>query len=225
MTQERHMRWSCTDKLRDHLRKFAHPGMSTDARAQLISHLLEWDGCFNDKKRLRTDLFRPVFERIYRRTGKYGQGAFGDVDGICEIRGRGLMLETKADGLVTGGQRVMYENLTATGILTVFVLRWEWADDTNTCTGLKVWWRGREYSLPEPVNFETVLDWVYRWVELAHGLPRPQVPPQTESEDAFEELMYGQDAVAKKAERDRPKVVAPDPSDIVDTNKLLEGFK
>jgi hypothetical protein len=75
----------------------------------------EKDGCFNIKKRPKIEMFADCFP---------GRINFGDVDGIVEINGKGLMLEWKEQvgiGLPTG-QRIMYERLTGGGLLTALIV-------------------------------------------------------------------------------------------------------
>ena len=76
---------------------------------------LRWDcekkGCFNKLCRPKIEVFADCFPRRIN---------FGDVDGIVEINGIGLMLEWKTGkGSISVGQRIMYEKLTKTGIITV----------------------------------------------------------------------------------------------------------
>jgi hypothetical protein len=74
----------------------------------------ERDGCFNILK-------RPKLEHLSEALP--GKCAFGDVDGIAEINGYGLLLEWKpAPVALSEGQRIMYERLTRSKILTVLVI-------------------------------------------------------------------------------------------------------
>ena len=79
---------------------------------------LRWDcnkrGCFNIKRRPKIEVFSDCFP---------GKISFGDVDGIVEINGFGLMLGWKTETTEpTKGQRIMYEKLTRTGLMTVLLV-------------------------------------------------------------------------------------------------------
>jgi len=78
---------------------------------------MRWDcekqGCFNVKRRPKIEVFHDCFP---------GRINFGDVDGIVEINGKGLMLEWKTSMKNLSfplGQRIMYERLTSDYRLTV----------------------------------------------------------------------------------------------------------
>ena len=79
---------------------------------------LRWDcekqGCFNLKKRPKIEQFADCLPRACK---------FGDVDGIAEINGKGLLLEWKPAAIdLATGQRLTYERLTKTGLLSVLVI-------------------------------------------------------------------------------------------------------
>lgn len=79
---------------------------------------LRWDcakrGCFNVKK-------RPKIEQLAESLPRGCK--FGDVDGLTEINGRGLLLEMKPAAIeLSTGQRLAYERLTITGLLSVLVI-------------------------------------------------------------------------------------------------------
>lgn len=79
---------------------------------------MQWDcerqGCFNQKKRLKLEIFDECFP------GKIG---LSDIDGAVEINGRCLMIEGKGRGVpVPDGQRIMFERLSSGGMVTVFVI-------------------------------------------------------------------------------------------------------
>lgn len=70
---------------------------------------IRWDcnasGCYNRTLRPRIEEFAGCFP---------GKISMSDVDGVVEIGGRFLFLEWKAKGgAVQGGQRIMFERLTA----------------------------------------------------------------------------------------------------------------
>lgn len=61
--------------------------------------------CYNETLRPRIEEFAGCFP---------GKISFSDVDGIVEIGGHFLLLEWKSDGgELRGGQRIMYQNMTA----------------------------------------------------------------------------------------------------------------
>jgi len=74
--------------------------------------------CYNQTLRPRIEEFAGCFP---------GKISMSDVDGIVEIRGHFLLLEWKAaGGAVTGGQRIMFEQLTAlSNKVTVIVVSGE----------------------------------------------------------------------------------------------------
>lgn len=77
---------------------------------------LRWDckkrGCFNIKRRPKIEVFADCFP---------GNINFGDVDGIVEINGKALFLEWKTNlNELPLGQKIMYQRLTETRLLTVF---------------------------------------------------------------------------------------------------------
>jgi hypothetical protein len=77
---------------------------------------MRWDcsvkGCFNTKQRPKIEVFHDCFP---------GRISFGDIDAIVEISGRGLLLEWKsAPMVISGGQKIMHERLTAGGMLSVY---------------------------------------------------------------------------------------------------------
>ena len=79
---------------------------------------LRWDcekqGCFNKKCRPKIEVFSDCFP---------GRINFGDVDGIVEINGKGLLLEWKCFSLnIPTGQKIMYQRLTKSGLLSVIVV-------------------------------------------------------------------------------------------------------
>jgi hypothetical protein len=73
----------------------------------------ETQGCFNVKRRPRIEVFHDCFP---------GKINFGDVDGIVEIAGRGLMIEWKTSLIdLPFGQKTMYKRLTQSKLITVFI--------------------------------------------------------------------------------------------------------
>jgi hypothetical protein len=98
---------------------------------------LRWDcekqGCFNKKCRPKIEIFADCFPRRIN---------FGDVDGLVEINGKGLLLEWKSvlkD--IPTGQKIAYQKLTQGGSLTVSALlemqkQWKLRIILNSTKGL-----------------------------------------------------------------------------------------
>ena len=79
---------------------------------------LHWDcakqGCFNVKKRPKIEQLAECLPRRCK---------FGDVDGLAEVNGFGLLLEWKTSAIeLPTGQRIAYEKLTRNGVLAVLVV-------------------------------------------------------------------------------------------------------
>jgi len=123
---------------------------------------LKWDcekqGCFNKLKRPKIEVFCDCFP---------GRISFGDVDGIVEINGQGLLLEWKEKcGGLSLGQRIMYEKLTRTGILTVFVIvgNPETMDVEKYC----IYFRGKRINpLWIAANLDHVKARIRSWAKIA----------------------------------------------------------
>ncbi len=124
------------------------------------SNPMRWDcekqGCFNKKRRPKIEVFSECFP---------GRINFGDVDGIVEINGKGLLLEWKSvsQNLPTG-QRIMYERLTQTGLLTVIVA-------LGDAESMEVWqscWfvRGKQ-GLWVTTNLQGMEELIKKWVNNA----------------------------------------------------------
>jgi hypothetical protein len=130
---------------------------------------LRWDclerGCFNYKQRPKIERFCGAFP---------GRIAFSDVDGIVELHGRGLMLEWKSTRMaIPTGQRLMYERLTADGLLTVFVL----AGDARTMAvqAMAFFHNGRFHDWCR-CDFDTAFARMHRWAAWAESHPWPGPP-------------------------------------------------
>lgn len=112
----------------------------------------ESDGCFNVLKRPKIEVFSECFP---------GRISFGDVDGIVEISGMALLLEWKpAPGTLRTGQRIMYENLSRDGKITVLTL----AGDAKTMavTHSGYFWAGKQ-SEWKPATIEDARSFCKRW--------------------------------------------------------------
>jgi len=121
---------------------------------------LRWDcdkyGCFNIKRRPKIEVFSDCFP---------GRINFGDVDGIVEINGKGLMLEWKSDcKKLPLGQQIMYERLTDTQKITVIVVIGD--PETMVCREAFVFFGGKETDRSS-VDLEGVKLIMLRWVKWA----------------------------------------------------------
>ena len=78
---------------------------------------MRWDcqtqGCFNKKKRPKIEMFADCLP---------GKIAFGDIDGIVEIRGNFLFLEFKEHSNIPKGQQILYRRLTRLAPAIVLVI-------------------------------------------------------------------------------------------------------
>ena len=78
---------------------------------------MRWDcqaqGCFNKKKRPKIEEFADCLP---------GKIAFGDIDGIVEIRGNFLFLEFKEHSNIPKGQQILYRRLTRLAPAIVLVI-------------------------------------------------------------------------------------------------------
>lgn len=71
-------------------------------------------GCFNLVRRPKIEQFADCFP---------GKIAMGDVDGIVEVNGKGLLLEWKSSGVsLPLGQKIMYGRLTKNTMLSVIIV-------------------------------------------------------------------------------------------------------
>jgi len=118
-------------------------------------------GCFHIEMRPKLEVFNDCFP------GKIGMG---DIDGIVEINGKGLLLEWKSnDGECATGQRIMLERLTKTKLLTAMVI----AGDPKTMivSGYYFFWNGTrgEYVASD---LDGCKQRIVKWVSWASSQPR-----------------------------------------------------
>jgi hypothetical protein len=122
---------------------------------------MRWDcaerGCFNIKRRPKIEIFCDCFP---------GNISFGDIDGIVEINGYGLLLEWKTDTkTIPTGQRIMYERLTKSCLLTVFIIIGN--AETMEISHMKTFYHGKQGKF-KTVDLDRVKtrirDWV-KWVQ------------------------------------------------------------
>lgn len=117
----------------------------------------EASGCYNQKLRPRIEVFAGCFP---------GRISMSDVDGIVEVGGCFLLMEWKsAGGAVTGGQRIMFERLTALSPrMTVVVVSGEPREPT--VNSIQIFRKGVG-SLPEPCDLVSLQRRIAAWAELA----------------------------------------------------------
>lgn len=117
-------------------------------------------GCFNVKRRPKIEVFSDLFP---------GRINFGDVDGIVEINGRGLMLEWKSDrDDLPKGQQIMYERLTRHGVLTVIFVTGD--AETMHVQSVGAYFMGKLHS-PCPGDLEMVREWIKQWLIFVKANP------------------------------------------------------
>jgi len=110
--------------------------------------------CFNRLKRPKLGVFADCFP---------GQINFGDVDAIVEINGKGLMLEWKEGKQeLKTGQRLMYERLTKTQLLTIFVVSGN--AEIMAVDGLMIWFLGKTDGW-EQSTLDILKQRIKKWVQ------------------------------------------------------------
>jgi hypothetical protein len=124
--------------------------------------MLRWNckdpkqGCYYQKCCAKFNVFADCFPRGIN---------FGDVDGIVEIGEKGLILEWKRVQVkLNTGPRLMYERLTKTQLLTVFVVSGN--PETMVVDGLMIWFSGKTDGW-KPSSLEAVKLRVKNWVQWA----------------------------------------------------------
>ena len=118
---------------------------------------LRWDcikqGCFNLKRRPKIQVFADCFP---------GRINFGDVDGIVEINGKALLLEWKTKNVkLPTGQRIMYEQITKTGDITVVCVVGN--AETMECESSFFFYRGKQYPTKD-CDLQSVKERIRKWV-------------------------------------------------------------
>ena len=121
----------------------------------------EKQGCFNKKKRPKIEVFCDCFPRRIN---------FGDVDGLVELNGKGLLLEWKeGSGDIPLGQKIAHQKLTDTGKLTtLFVVG---NPETMTCERYGMFFKGKFYPYKNG-DMEVVKSVIKRWVKFAEKIER-----------------------------------------------------
>jgi len=121
---------------------------------------LRWNcaeqGCFNKLRRPKIEVFADCFPRRIN---------FGDVDGLVELNGKGLLLEWKCGtGQLPTGQKRAYQNLTKTGLLTVICITGN--AETMECDSYGLFYQGRWHEYRR-ANLDMVKKIIRRWVDVA----------------------------------------------------------
>lgn len=124
------------------------------------SNPMRWDcdkrGCFNVERRPKIEVFCDCFP---------GNISFGDVDGIVEINGHGLMLEWKTEtNKPKTGQRIMYERLTKNELITVLLVVGN--AKTMEVSHMGLFYKGKQTAL-KPASLTDVKNKIKKWVEWA----------------------------------------------------------
>ncbi|MBC7353259.1 MAG: hypothetical protein H5U08_12930 [Thermogutta sp.] len=124
---------------------------------------LRWDctkqGCFNQKKRPKIELFADCLP---------GRIAFTDIDAITEINGHLLVLEWKDHTELPKGQRILFERLTLGCPATVLVI--EGDAEQMSVVSIRMVWRGVIWP-PEPADLDRLRREIQAWARWAAVTP------------------------------------------------------
>lgn len=113
----------------------------------------ERDGCFNQKRRPKIEVFADCFPRRIN---------FGDVDGLVEINGRFCLLEWKGDGgALRTGQVMSFRSFTETIGNLVLVVHGD--AETMAVDGYAQFWGGRQLAFIQ-ASLDDVKERIRRWV-------------------------------------------------------------
>lgn len=111
------------------------------------------DGCFNEKRRPKIEVFADCFPRRIN---------FGDVDGLVEIDGRFCLLEWKGKGGSVGkGQQMSFVAFTKIPGNVVFVVDGD--ADTMEVRRYCLFWEGKQQAYVDG-NLEAVKGRIRKWV-------------------------------------------------------------
>lgn len=124
---------------------------------------LRWDcatqGCFNQKKRPKIELFAECLP---------GRIAFTDIDAIVEINGNLLLIEWKNHAELPTGQRILFERLTLLCPAAVLVV--EGDAEQMAVTSIRTVWQGI-VSPSEPGNLHRLRQEIRAWAQWAIAHP------------------------------------------------------
>lgn len=110
------------------------------------------DGCFNEKRRPKIEVFAECFPRRIN---------FGDVDGLVELNGAFCLLEWKGEGgMVRPGQRMSYTQFTRIHRNIVFVVEGDPA--TMEVKRYSIFWGGRQHPWIA-ASLDDVRDRIRKW--------------------------------------------------------------
>jgi hypothetical protein len=130
---------------------------------------LRWDcdtqGCFNQKKRPKIEVFADCLP---------GRIAFTDIDAITEIGGNLLLLEWKDHTELKRGQRILFERLTRVCPAAVLVV--EGDAEQMTVISIRTVWRG-VVSPPEAATLDGLRQEIHKWAQWAMRNPALQRRP------------------------------------------------
>jgi len=128
------------------------------AGANPLRWCCETQGCFNLKKRPKIEQFAECLPRACK---------FGDIDGLAEINGHGLLLEWKPRPIeLPTGQRLTYERLTATGLLSCIVIAGD--AETMIVSAIGKYFHGR-WTGWSPGTLNDAKEAIRKWVSWAEG--------------------------------------------------------
>lgn len=110
-----------------------------ETQKKFLNRQMRWEcscGCFNEILRPKLEVFVDCFP---------GSISFGDVDGLVERNGYGLLLEWKSlsECDLSYGQERMYRMLTETGLFTVIVC--VGSAKTMEVTAVRLYSHGKQY--------------------------------------------------------------------------------
>lgn len=140
--------------------------MSHDNGANPMRWECTTQGCFNQKKRPKIELFADCLP---------GRIAFTDIAAITEIGGNLLLLEWKDHAELQRGQRLLYERMTLVCPAAVLVV--EGDAEQMTVISIRTVWQG-VISPPEPASLERLRHDIQAWGQWVMANPALQRKPQ-----------------------------------------------
>lgn len=127
---------------------------------------IRWDcksrGCFNQKQRPKIEIFCDLFP---------GKISFGDIDGIVEVNGFGLVIEWKGVNVpVPRGQQIMWERLTRSKMLTALVVS---GDPESMVVDHVSWFYSGTFFNGKPCDMAELRKIISKWVSCAQSGTMP----------------------------------------------------